>query len=550
MFETAIAGSLPKPSWLAETEKLWPEWKSSGAELERAKADATLLWLKVQEDAGIDVVGDGEQSRQHFVHGFLAQVEGIDFEHKVKMGIRDNRYDAMVPQVVGPLAPGRPRPRERGAPGARAHRQAAQVHLAGPDDDRRHRRRPLLRRAARKGASRWRSRSPSCSTRRRSRSQADGVDIIQFDEPAFNVYMADAAEWGVAALERAAAGADVQDGGPHLLRLRHQGQRRLEGRRSATSGASTSRSSRRSRRAASTRSRSSAIHSHVPAELMRLLDGKDVMVGVIDVASDVIETPEEIAETIGRALQLRARRSACSPAPTAAWRRCGARSPRPSWRRWRQGAALAAGRATADERGRARSAPTTPPEQLATALARAAATPSSRRPASPASPAPRSPSSTRCGRPGTTCRPTRYLRDGGRYRRRRHVVLRRRRRRRRAGAAPRALAAGRIQRPARRPRALVRADRRRPSSPQPAWQRCCARSRACCVGAEGRAAVVRRGAPVPHRHHRRHRPADARGRAPRRRRLRRGACSSAAKASRAARRACSRPTARTACASR
>ena len=103
MFETAIAGSLPKPSWLAETEKLWPEWKSSGAELERAKADATLLWLKVQEDAGIDVVGDGEQSRQHFVHGFLAKVEGIDFEHKVKMGIRDNRYDAMVPQVVAPL---------------------------------------------------------------------------------------------------------------------------------------------------------------------------------------------------------------------------------------------------------------------------------------------------------------------------------------------------------------------------------------------------------------------------------------------------------------
>ena len=133
MFETAIAGSLPKPAWLAETEKLWPEWKSSGAELERAKADATLLWLKVQEDAGLDIVGDGEQSRQHFVHGFLAQVEGIDFEHKVKMGIRDNRYDAMVPQVVGAAAPERPRPRDRGAPGARAHRQRKlKFTLPGP----------------------------------------------------------------------------------------------------------------------------------------------------------------------------------------------------------------------------------------------------------------------------------------------------------------------------------------------------------------------------------------------------------------------------------
>src|SRR5436190_20142922 len=103
MLETTIAGSLPKPAWLAETNKLWPAWRASGAELEQAKRDATLLWLKEQEDAGIDIVSDGEQSRQHFVHGFLEFVEGIDFEHKVKMGIRNNRYDAMVPQVVAPL---------------------------------------------------------------------------------------------------------------------------------------------------------------------------------------------------------------------------------------------------------------------------------------------------------------------------------------------------------------------------------------------------------------------------------------------------------------
>src|SRR5262249_14009510 len=103
MFESTIAGSLPKPGWLAETNKLWPQWRASGPELEQAKRDATLLWLKEQEAAGISMVPDGEQSRQHFVHGFLESVEGIDFEHKVKMGIRNNRYDAMVPQVVAPL---------------------------------------------------------------------------------------------------------------------------------------------------------------------------------------------------------------------------------------------------------------------------------------------------------------------------------------------------------------------------------------------------------------------------------------------------------------
>src|SRR6187401_2130009 len=103
MFETTIAGSLPKPGWLAETDKLWPAWKAEGAELARAKRDATLLWLKEQEDAGIDIVSDGEQSRQHFVHGFLEFVEGIDFGRKVEMGIRNNRYKAMVPTVTGEL---------------------------------------------------------------------------------------------------------------------------------------------------------------------------------------------------------------------------------------------------------------------------------------------------------------------------------------------------------------------------------------------------------------------------------------------------------------
>src|SRR3954449_13025420 len=103
MFPTTVARSLPKPSWLAEPNKLWAPWKLSGAELQAAKLDATLLALKEQEDAGIDIVSDGEQSRQHFVHGFLERVEGIDFEKRVRMGIRHTRYEAMVPTVTGPL---------------------------------------------------------------------------------------------------------------------------------------------------------------------------------------------------------------------------------------------------------------------------------------------------------------------------------------------------------------------------------------------------------------------------------------------------------------
>src|SRR5262249_33949955 len=120
LFPTTIAGSLPKPAWLAEPNRLWAPWRLGGAELAAAKLDATLLAIKVQEDAGIDVVSDGEQSRQHFVHGFLEFVDGIDFAHKVESGIRNNRYKAMVPTVTGPLRV-KGRVHEAEARHARAH---------------------------------------------------------------------------------------------------------------------------------------------------------------------------------------------------------------------------------------------------------------------------------------------------------------------------------------------------------------------------------------------------------------------------------------------
>jgi 5-methyltetrahydropteroyltriglutamate--homocysteine methyltransferase len=301
MFETAIAGSLPKPSWLAETEKLWPEWKSSGAELERAKADATLLWLKVQEDAGIDVVGDGEQSRQHFVHGFLAQVEGIDFEHKVKMGIRDNRYDAMVPQVVGPLRlSGRVHASE--ARLARAHTdKRLKFTLPGPMTivdtvaDRYYG-------SGKEGRIKMAFAFAELLNQEARALAADGVDIVQFDEPAFNVYMADAAEWGVAALERAAEGLTCKTA-VHIcygygIKANVDWKQTLgdEWRQYEQIFPALAKSS-------IDQVSLECIHSKVPIELMALLKGKDVLVGVIDVASDKVETPAEVAATIGRALK-------------------------------------------------------------------------------------------------------------------------------------------------------------------------------------------------------------------------------------------------------
>jgi 5-methyltetrahydropteroyltriglutamate--homocysteine methyltransferase len=301
MFAATIAGSLPKPGWLAETHKLWPRWLPQGDALQQAKADATLLWIKAQEDAGLDIVTDGEQSRQHFVHGFLEQVEGIDFEHKVEMGIRDDRYKAMVPQVVGPLKlKGRVHAAE--AQLARAHtKRKLKFTLPGPMTivdtvaDRHYGDRIKLAEAF-----------AELLNQEALALQAGGVDIIQFDEPAFNAYPRDAGEWGVRVLERAARGLACTTA-VHIC-YGYGIQANVDWKH--TLGDQWRQYEMFFPALAASRIDQVSLecyHSHVPPDLMALLKGKDVMVGVIDVASDEIETPEQVADTIGRALQFVAR---------------------------------------------------------------------------------------------------------------------------------------------------------------------------------------------------------------------------------------------------
>ena len=297
MFASTIAGSLPKPGWLAETQKLWPRWRAEGEALQEAKADATLLWIKAQEDAGLDVVTDGEQSREHFVHGFLAQVDGIDFAHKVEMGIRNDRYKAMVPQVVGPLRlKGRVHATE--AQLARAHTtKKLKFTLPGPMT--------IVDTVADRFYGDRRKMAFAFAELLNQEAlalQADGVDVSQFDEPAFNGYMQDASEWGVRALERAVQGLTCTTA-VHIcygygIKANNDWKKSLgeEWRQYAQVFPAL---------AASSIDQVSleCFHSHVPPDLMALLKGKDVLVGVIDVATDEVETPEQVADTIGRALQ-------------------------------------------------------------------------------------------------------------------------------------------------------------------------------------------------------------------------------------------------------
>src|SRR6204780_1573474 len=184
LFPTTVAGSLPKPSWLAEPNRLWAPWRLQGEELEAAKDDATILAVKLQEDAGIDIVADGEQARQHFVHGFLEAVDGIDFDKRAEIGIRNDRYKAMCPTVVGELRL-RHRVHQREARLARAHTtKTLKFTLTGPMTivdtiaDAHYGDRVKMAMAF-----------AGLLNEEIRGLVADGVDVIQFDEPAFNVYM-------------------------------------------------------------------------------------------------------------------------------------------------------------------------------------------------------------------------------------------------------------------------------------------------------------------------------------------------------------------------
>ena len=297
MFQTTIAGSLPKPSWLAEPEKLWAPWRLQGEELKSGKRDATLIWLKEQEDAGIDVVTDGEQSRIHFVHGFLERIDGIDWAKKTQMGIRNNRYVVDVPTVTGAV-------RRKGPVHsddmrfARAHtRHALKIELPGPmticdtiADAHYGRRADMAMAFAR------------LLNEEARELEALGVDVIQLDEPAFNVFMDEVREWGIAALDEALKGLNCKtavhicygygiDANIKWKQTLGSEWRQYE---EIFPAINNSRVGMVSLECAA---------SKVPMSLISLLSDKEIMVGAIDVATNRVETAEEVASVLKAAMQ-------------------------------------------------------------------------------------------------------------------------------------------------------------------------------------------------------------------------------------------------------
>lgn len=296
LLPTSTAGSLPKPSWLAEPETLWSPWKLQGEELISGKQDALRLALQQQQHSGIDIVSDGEQSRQHFVTTFIEHLSGVDFNQRKTVRIR-NRYDASVPTLVGPVS----RPKPVFVADAKFLRgqttQPIKWALPGPMtmidtlyDDHYKSREKLAWEFAK------------ILNQEAKELEAAGVDIIQFDEPAFNVFFAEVNDWGIKCLERAIEGLKCET----VVHICYG-----YGIKANTDWKKTLGSEWRQYEAVFPKLQQSNIdiislechNSRVPMELLALLRGKKVMVGAIDVASNSIETAEEVAATLRKALQ-------------------------------------------------------------------------------------------------------------------------------------------------------------------------------------------------------------------------------------------------------
>jgi len=297
VLDTTITGSLPKPAWLAAPETLWAPWRLPPETLAQGQRDAVLVALMLQEAAGIDIVTDGEQSRQHFVHGFLTRIDGIDFTKRVTIGIRADRYKAEVPTVTGPLRRREPVHLDE-VRWARAHTdRRLKFTLPGPmtivdtlADEYFRDRRALAMEFAR-----------VLNEEIRDLEKA-GLDVVQLDEPAFNVYMDDVAAWGIEALHRAVDGLSCTTA-VHIC-YGYGIKANIDWK--LTLGNEWRQYEQTFPLLARSRIHQISLecrNSRVPLELLGLLRGKDVLVGCIDVATHDVEKPHDVAETIRAAMK-------------------------------------------------------------------------------------------------------------------------------------------------------------------------------------------------------------------------------------------------------
>lgn len=298
MLRTTIVGSLPKPPWLADPGTLRAPWRLAGEELRQAQDDAVRLALLEQQEAGIDIVCDGEQRRRHYIWGFLEALTGVETQMLGAKLARGGRYGetTAVARIVGEVR--RPAPVfVEALRFARAHAHGpVKVTLPGPmtivdsvlDEHYRGDEKTLAMRFA--GLLNLEARELA----------AAGADVVQFDEPCFNIYVDKVEAWGIEALERAAEGVTAKKavhicygyGTPAVLAWKSQN--RDWGHYAHTLPLIA--------RSSIDQVSVECAASGVDVSVLGVLKDKDVLLGVIDVGTEEVETPEQVAQRIRKAL--------------------------------------------------------------------------------------------------------------------------------------------------------------------------------------------------------------------------------------------------------
>ena len=297
MLETMIVGSLPRPAWLARPQEVYTSYRLEGDALREAQDDAVVLALRDQEQAGLDIVTDGEQRRRHYIWGFAEGLTGLDFQNLVKKQTRGNRYGVLI-DVARVVAPVR-RPRSVLVEALRFLKsqttKRVKVTLPGPmttadtlADEHYGSRRALAEDLA------------DVLNEEACELVENGCDIVQFDEPCFNIYLDEVEEWGIRTLERAAQGVAAKTavhicygyGIPVVLAWKSQN----------TDWSHYQRTLPLLRTSSIDQISVECAASGVDPSVLRLARGKELMVGVIDVGSEEVETPDVVATRIRTAL--------------------------------------------------------------------------------------------------------------------------------------------------------------------------------------------------------------------------------------------------------
>jgi len=292
---TTIAGSLPKPAWLAEPERIFPAWRLAGAELAEAQRDAARIAVAEQRRAGIETVTDGEQGRKHFVHGFAERLAGVDPDRRQTRGIRADRYEAACPTVTGEVRRVRPVHVDDVRFARTLTDGPLKITIPGPMTlvdtvvDEAYGDRATLAFAF-----------AHAIRDEIAELVAAGADVVQLDEPAFNVYFDEVEAWGIDAVDAAFAGATCRTavhvcygyGIPANVQWKANLGDRWDQYAHVLPMLARSSADEISIELAGSR---------VPPDVLALAGEKTIAIGVIDVASDRVESPDDVARTIALA---------------------------------------------------------------------------------------------------------------------------------------------------------------------------------------------------------------------------------------------------------